>query len=65
MGGRELRAVLLFVLVSLAAGAAIRAWRWDGGPTLVERVRSRRSHCERVMRGMAATMRRRKSNMLR
>jgi competence protein ComEA len=39
MGGRELRAVLLFVLVSLAAGAAIRAWRWDGGPTLVERVR--------------------------
>lgn len=40
MGGRDARAVLLFVLVSLLAGSAYRAWIRPDGPTLVERVRA-------------------------
>lgn len=39
MTGRDARAVLLFVLVSLLAGSAYRAWIRPEGPTLVERVR--------------------------
>ena len=40
MGGREARAALLFVLISLAAGAAYRAWMTPEGPTFVERLRA-------------------------
>ncbi|HEU4725149.1 MAG TPA: helix-hairpin-helix domain-containing protein [Candidatus Eisenbacteria bacterium] len=40
MGGREFRAVLAFVLVSLIAGAAYREWSGPEGPTFVERLRA-------------------------
>ncbi len=40
MGGREWRAVLLFVLLSLVGGAVFRGWRGDADPTLMERVRA-------------------------
>jgi competence protein ComEA len=40
MGGRDARAVLLFVIVSLLAGSAYRAWIRPEAPTLVERVRA-------------------------
>jgi len=40
MGGREARAALLFVLVSLVAGAAYRSWTGPEGPTFVERLRA-------------------------
>jgi len=40
MGGREWRAVLVFVLMSLAGGAAARGCRGDDGPTLTERLRA-------------------------
>jgi competence protein ComEA len=36
---RDARAVLFFVLVSLLAGSAFRAWFRPEGPTLVERIR--------------------------
>lgn len=39
MTGRDARAVLFFVLVSLLAGSAYRAWIRPEGPTLVERIR--------------------------
>lgn len=39
MTGRDARAVLLFVLVSLLAGSAFRAWIRPERPTLVERIR--------------------------
>jgi competence ComEA-like helix-hairpin-helix protein len=39
MGGREARATLLFVLVSLLVGAAYRSWIGPDGPTFVERLR--------------------------
>lgn len=40
MGGREARATLLFVLISLAVGAAYRSWIAPQGPTFVERLRA-------------------------
>jgi competence ComEA-like helix-hairpin-helix protein len=40
MGGREARATLLFVLVSLIVGAAYRSWVGPDGPTFVERLRA-------------------------
>jgi len=40
MGGREARATLLFVLVSLLGGAAYRSWVGPDGPTFVERLRA-------------------------
>lgn len=40
MGGREFRATLLFVLISLAVGAAYRAWTGPDGPTFFERIRA-------------------------
>ncbi|HSQ59233.1 MAG TPA: helix-hairpin-helix domain-containing protein [Acidobacteriota bacterium] len=40
MGGREARAVLVFVLVSLLAGSAYRAWIAPERPTLVDQVRA-------------------------
>ena len=40
MGGRELRATLLFVLISLVVGAAYRSWSGPDGPTFVERLRA-------------------------
>ena len=40
MGGREARATLLFVLISLAVGAAYRSWIAPDGPTFVERLRA-------------------------
>lgn len=40
MGGRELRATLLFVLISLVVGAAYRSWTGPDGPTFVERLRA-------------------------
>lgn len=39
MTGRDARAVLFFVIVSLLAGSAYRAWIRPEGPTLVERIR--------------------------
>jgi competence ComEA-like helix-hairpin-helix protein len=39
MGGREARATLLFVLLSLIVGAAYRSWVAPDGPTFVERLR--------------------------
>ena len=45
MGGRELRAALLFVLISLVVGAGYREWRARAsggadGPTFIERLRT-------------------------
>ena len=40
MGGREARATLLFVLISLAGGAAYRSCVAPEGPTFVERLRA-------------------------
>jgi competence ComEA-like helix-hairpin-helix protein len=40
MNGREMRAVLFFVLVSFVLGSAYRAWTRGEGPTLVERLRT-------------------------
>ena len=40
MGGREFRATLLFVLISLIAGAAHRSLMVPEGPTFVERLRA-------------------------
>ncbi|HET9951067.1 MAG TPA: helix-hairpin-helix domain-containing protein [Candidatus Eisenbacteria bacterium] len=40
MGGREARAALLFVLISLAAGAAYRSWIAPEGPSFAERLRA-------------------------
>lgn len=40
MGGREFRATILFVLISLLAGAAYRSWTGPAGPTFVERLRA-------------------------
>ena len=39
MGGREFRATLLFVLISLVVGAGYRSWIGPEGPTFVERLR--------------------------
>lgn len=38
--GREFRATLAFVLISLVVGAAYRAWIGPDGPTFVERLRA-------------------------
>lgn len=40
MGGREFRATLGFVLISLVVGAAYRSWVGPDGPTFVERLRA-------------------------
>ena len=40
MGGREWRAVMVFVLVSLVGGAAVRGCRGDAEPTLTEQLRT-------------------------
>jgi competence ComEA-like helix-hairpin-helix protein len=40
MGGREFRATLGFVLISLVAGAAYRSWVAPDGPTFMERLRA-------------------------
>jgi len=40
MVGREFRATLLFVLISLVGGAAYRSWIAPEGPTFVERLRA-------------------------
>lgn len=40
MGGREFRATILFVLISLLTGAAYRSWTGPDGPTFVERLRA-------------------------
>lgn len=40
MGGREFRATVLFVLISLVVGAAYRSWVGPEGPTFTERLRT-------------------------
>jgi competence protein ComEA len=40
MGGREFRATLIFVLISLVVGGAYRSWIAPEGPTFVERLRA-------------------------
>ncbi len=40
MGGRQFRATLLFVLISLLVGAAYRSLSGPDGPTFVERLRT-------------------------
>jgi competence protein ComEA len=40
VGGRESRAALIFVLLSLAVGSAYRSWTDPEGPTFVERLRA-------------------------